>query len=72
MQYRLANDYYDTYAGKVKAMTLNDMNAAATEVVRPQNLVWVIVGDRSKIESGVRDLNLGEIRWVDADGNPVK
>jgi zinc protease len=72
VQYHLAADYYDTFAGKVKAMTLNDMNAAATEVVKPQNLVWVIVGDRSKIESGIRDLNLGEIRFVDADGNPVK
>jgi zinc protease len=72
VQYHLASDYYDTYAGRVKSMTLTDTNAAATEVVKPQNLVWVIVGDRSKIESGVRELNLGEIRFVDADGNPVK
>src|SRR5438876_9400428 len=34
VQFSLAPDYYDTYAGKVKAMTLNDMNTAAQEVVR--------------------------------------
>jgi zinc protease len=53
-------------------MTLSDMNAAATEVVRPRNLIWVVVGDRSRIETGIRELNLGELRFVDADGNPVK
>jgi hypothetical protein len=31
----------------------------------------VIVGDRAKIEKGVRELNLGEIRIVDANGDPV-
>jgi zinc protease len=67
VQFRLPADYWDTYAGKVKSMALIDMNAAATEVVRPGNLVWVIIGDRAKIESGVRELNLGEIRFVEAE-----
>jgi len=31
----------------------------------------VVVGDRAKIESGVRELNFGEIRFIDADGNPI-
>jgi hypothetical protein len=29
------------------------------------------VGDRSKIEPAVRELKLGEIHLVDADGNAV-
>ena len=36
-----------------------------------QNHVWVIVGDRAKIEKGVRELNLGEVRIVDANGDPI-
>ncbi len=72
VQYQLPIDYYDTYAGKVKALSLKNTNDAAVEVVHPQNMTWVIVGDRAKIESGIRELNLGEIRFVDADGNPVK
>jgi zinc protease len=39
--------------------------------VAPDHLVWVIVGDRAKIEQGLRDLNLGEIHLIDTDGNPV-
>jgi len=32
----------------------------------------VVVGDRSKIESGIRELGWGEIQFIDADGQPVK
>lgn len=72
MAYRgRADDYYDGYADKVRAVTIADTGAAARKVVRAESLVWVIVGDRKKIEPGVAALNLGEIRHVDADGNPV-
>ena len=47
------------------------MSAAAKEVIQPDQLVWVVVGDRSKIEAGIRELNLGEIRFIDADGKPI-
>ncbi|HEV7238030.1 MAG TPA: pitrilysin family protein [Thermoanaerobaculia bacterium] len=72
VRFNLPVDYYETYAGKVKSTTLNDMNQAAMEVVRPDNLIWVIVGDRSKIEKGIRELGYGEIRFMDADGKPVE
>jgi len=72
IRYNLPPDYYQTYAGRVKAMSLNDMNKAAQRVVKADNLIWVIVGDREKIEPGIRQLNLGEIRFIDADGNIVK
>ena len=45
--------------------------AAATQIVKPDALTWVIVGDLAKIEAGVRALNLGEVQVVDADGRPV-
>jgi zinc protease len=72
VSFGLPADYYETFAGKVKAVVLNDMNAAAMEVVRPNNFVWVVVGDRAKIEKGVRELNLGEVKFIDADGAPVQ
>jgi hypothetical protein len=34
-------------------------------------MIWVIVGDRSKIESGVRELNLGEFQVIDTDGKKL-
>jgi zinc protease len=72
VSFALPADYYETFAGKVKAVTLNDMNAAAMEVVQPNNFVWVVVDDGGKIEKGVREMNLGEVRLIDADGNAVQ
>jgi hypothetical protein len=30
----------------------------------------VVVGDRAKIEVGIRQLGLGEVKFLDANGNP--
>ena len=68
VQFGLPDDYYDTYAGKVRALKTNDVNQAAKEVVRPDNLTWIVVGDRAKMESGVRELGLGEFHLMDTDG----
>jgi zinc protease len=62
--------YYDGYAGKVRATDLAAVGTAAS-VVQPDKLVWVIAGDRSKIEPGLRELGLGEVKAIDADGNIV-
>ena len=39
---------------------------AARKFIRPSQIVWVIVGDLSQIEKGVRELNLGTVTVVDA------
>jgi zinc protease len=68
IHFGLPDDYYETYAGKVRALKTSDLNDAAKVVVHPDNMIWVVVGDRAKIEAGVRELNLGEVRLMDADG----
>jgi len=71
VQYGLPDDYYDTLASKIRALKPADTAAAAKIIVHPDNLIWVVVGDRAKIEAGVKELNLGEIHYVDADGKPL-
>ncbi len=67
----LDDRYYDTYGDKVRAQTVASTGAAAKAVIHPDKLVWVVVGDRSKIEAGIRELKLGAIRFIDADGKPL-
>jgi zinc protease len=67
----LDDRYYDTFAHKVRAQTVQSLTEAAVEVVHPDKLIWVVVGDRSKIEPGLRELKLGEIRLIDTDGKRV-
>jgi zinc protease len=66
------DNYFSSYPQKVLALKVADLGKAADEVVHPAELVWVVVGDRAKIESGIRELGWGEIRFLDADGEPVK
>ena len=72
LQYKLPEDYYNTFTDKVLAMTPEQANALAARTIAPGKLVWVVVGDMAKVESGVRELKLGEVRKIDADGNPLQ
>ena len=67
VEYGLPEDYYQTYAGKVRALTLADIQASAREVIHPDRLIWVVVGDRAKIEAGIRELGLGEVRLLNPE-----
>ncbi len=67
VRYDLPDNYYETYTSKVRELSLTDISKAAAEVVQPDHLVWVIVGDRAKVEAGVRDLGLGEVQVLNAE-----
>jgi zinc protease len=71
VSFGLDDRYYDTLAEKVRAQTVQSLTEVAAEVVHPDQLVWVIVGDRSKIEPGLRELKLGDLRLINSDGKPV-
>jgi zinc protease len=71
LQYGLPEDYYNTFTEKALALTPGSANEIAKKYILPDHLVWVVVGDMSKVEAGVRELKLGEVHKIDADGNPV-
>ena len=66
--YDLPDDYFETYAGKVRSLRLPDIGRAAKAIVHPGHMVWVVVGDLSKIEAGVRQLGFGEVRRLSPEG----
>lgn len=69
VRFGLPDDYYGTYANKVLNLNLEQMKAAANKALTPDQIVWVVVGDRSKIESDIRTANFGEVHFIDSDGN---
>jgi zinc protease len=71
LQYRLPGDYYDSYIGKVLALDPPQLNALAARTILPGRQLWIVVGDLRKVEPDVRALGLGEVRKIDADGNPL-
>jgi zinc protease len=72
LQYGLPEDYFNTFTQKALALTPESAEEIAKKYILPDHLVWVVVGDLSKVEAGIRDLKLGEVHKIDADGNPVQ
>lgn len=72
VQYGLPDNYHDTYTDQVYNLSIDKISSAAEEVIHPDNLVWVIVGDRSKIEAGIRELNLGKLYLLDENGKVME
>ena len=69
INFGLAEDYYATYPVKVRALNTANILDVAKKILVPENLVWVIVGDRAKIEAGIRELGYGEVKLIDSNGN---
>jgi predicted Zn-dependent peptidase len=72
LNYERGQDYLKNYPTMLQNMQLADVQKSAKKLIHPNSLAWVIVGDRSKIEAGIKELNLGEIKFIDSEGNPVK
>ena len=69
VQYDLAENYYDTYADQVRNLNVDQIAQAAHELLRPEDMLWLIVGDLNVIEPGLRELGFGELVRLDTDGN---
>ena len=72
VNYKYPDTYFSTYASRVRALTDKDLSSAAAKYIRPSEIVWLVVGDLAQIEPGVRQLNLGEVTRLDADGQPLQ
>lgn len=63
--YGLDASFYDDFVQRVMAVTAEDVRRVANQYVRPGNSVVVIVGDRSKVEAGIRAANVGPVEIRD-------
>jgi zinc protease len=66
------DDYVPTLKSRYEAINLENVQGAAEQVLHPEKLTWLIVGDRKEIEEKIRSLNLGEVSIMDVDGNIIE
>ncbi len=64
LRFGLDDRYWDGYAARVRAVTPQAVTEAA-QVLDPAHMVWVVVGDRAKVEAGLKELGLGDPKLVD-------
>ena len=72
LTYGLPDSYFNDLVGEVEALTLPQVQAAATELVHPDALTWVVVGDLAVIEASIRKLDIGEVKVLDTDGHVLR
>ncbi|MEM7764590.1 MAG: pitrilysin family protein [Pseudomonadota bacterium] len=71
VRFDLPDNYWSTFADRTRAITLGSVNDEAQRIIKPDNTIWVVVGDRARVEESLGALGFDEIRLIDADGNPV-
>jgi zinc protease len=52
------DDYQEKLPDRYRALTAKDFDAAVDQYIDPKKLVWVVVGDRAKIEPELKKLGL--------------
>jgi zinc protease len=62
--YDLPENEWKQYVEGVSSVTGPQATKAAKEHIHSDGMLIIVVGDRSKIESGLRDLKLGEIQYL--------
>lgn len=70
--YKRPLDYYATLPAAYLAVTPQAVEQVAKTDIHPNHVIIVAVGDRSKIEPSLKELNLAPIELIDASGNPIK
>ena len=66
--YDLGPDYYTTLAKKVSDVSAQTVQQVARKYLIPERLLVVAVGDRKRIESELRRMNLGQTEIRNAEG----
>ena len=71
VRFSLPDDYWPNYAAGVRAVTLADVDRVARAHVGPGNQIFVVVGDRARIEAELKKLGFSEVRAITADGETL-
>jgi len=60
--YDLEPEFFNEYVQRILAVTKDDVRRVARKYLDPDRVKVIVVGDRERIEAGVRALDLGPIR----------
>jgi zinc protease len=70
--FNLPDNYYAGLPQRFAQVTPQQVTQAAVDHIHPKQMIVVAVGDRAKIEPGLKDLDLGPIEYRDPMGNTAQ
>ncbi len=70
--YNKGLSYLNNISTTIHDLSLTNVQTAAGQYIIPQNLTWLIIGDKSKVLQGLKEMNWGEVIELDKSGNIIK
>lgn len=68
MKYELPEDYFASYGQAVMNLDLTSVQAIAKNIIHPDQFIWIVIGDKSQILSGLETMGFDQIIMLDSDG----
>ena len=65
-------NYIEEQENIVRNMSVESHNALANKYIRPDEMLYLVVGDAATLLDGMKSLGFGDPILLDANGNPVK
>jgi len=62
IRYNLPQNYFNEYVQNILDVPADEVNNAAKKYINTEQMLVVVVGDKTKIENGIKKLNLGEVK----------
>lgn len=72
VKHNLDDQYFQKYDAAVRSLDLKQVREISNSTVMPEQVNWLVVGDRAVIISKLDELGFDQIIEIDADGNPLK
>jgi zinc protease len=67
VSYDLPDDYFNRYIANIMSVSAPEVKRVADKYIQMDKLAIVVVGDRQKIEAGLKALNLGPLKVVSVE-----
>ena len=67
VNYGLPDDYWQTYRDRLEAVTEADIRSAANELIDPDQLLCLVVGDAAKVRAELEATGVGPMEVVSSD-----
>ena len=65
--YGLPDDYWQTYRGHIEAVSADDVQGAAAELIQPNQLVILLSGDAARLQKELGEAKFGPVEAVSPD-----
>jgi len=64
----LPEGYHDARADVLNRLTATEVTDAARQVLKPDNLIWLVIGDKNKVEDSIQSLDgFGKVQIVETN-----